>query len=95
MPTKPNKTADHLLSPAFSERKKIEATTREEGIELFKQNEIKKEGLGTILFKKNWHQGIVGLVASKVKDITTSPTIAFAYQNQESKLLKGANARKV
>ena len=26
MPTKPNKTADHLLSPTFSERKKIEAT---------------------------------------------------------------------
>ncbi len=71
-------------------RKKIEATTREEGIELFKKNEIKKEGLGTILFKKNWHQGIVGLVASKVKDMTTSPTIAFAYQNQESKLLKGS-----
>ena len=46
--------------------------------------------MGTILFKKNWHQGIVGLVASKVKDLTTSPTIAFAYQNKETKLLKGS-----
>ena len=78
------------LEELNKKRKEIEITTKEEGISLVNQSEINKKGLGTILFKKHWHQGVIGLVANKVKDMTTSPTIAFAYQNQESKLLKGS-----
>jgi single-stranded-DNA-specific exonuclease len=71
-------------------RKKIETVTREEGINLIVDEEISSKGLGIILFKENWHQGVVGLVANKVKDLTTKPTIAFAYQNKDLKLLKGS-----
>ncbi|VAW37462.1 Single-stranded-DNA-specific exonuclease RecJ, partial [hydrothermal vent metagenome] len=42
------------------------------------------------LFHKNWHQGVVGLLASKVKEFTHRPVIAFAQENAESEWLKGS-----
>lgn len=42
------------------------------------------------LFDNNWHQGIVGLVASKVKDAVHRPVFAFAPESEGSELLKGS-----
>ena len=39
---------------------------------------LSEQVLGHCLFRGNWHQGIVGLVASRIKDVTGKPTIAFA-----------------
>src|SRR3546814_1142283 len=41
------------------------------------------------VFQDDWHEGVVGLVASKVKDKLHRPTIAFA-RAQEGGLLKGS-----
>ncbi len=40
------------------------------------------------LFEEDWHQGVVGLVASRVKEKTHRPVIAFA--RDEKNLLKGS-----
>ena len=45
-------------------------------------------GLG--LFDPGWHQGVVGLVASRIKDAVHRPVIAFAPENEGSSLLKGS-----
>jgi single-stranded-DNA-specific exonuclease len=42
------------------------------------------------LFDASWHQGIVGLVASRVKDALHRPVIAFAPEAAGSDLLKGS-----
>jgi single-stranded-DNA-specific exonuclease len=42
------------------------------------------------LFDESWHQGIVGLVASRVKDAVHRPVIAFAPEGEGSTLLKGS-----
>ncbi len=42
------------------------------------------------LFDASWHQGIVGLVASRVKDAVHRPVIAFAPEDKGSTLLKGS-----
>ncbi len=42
------------------------------------------------LYHKNWHQGVVGLLASKVKEFTHRPVIAFAKENSQSVWLKGS-----
>ena len=34
------------------------------------------------IYDKNWHQGLVGLVASRLKDHCNRPVIAFAEENQ-------------
>lgn len=42
------------------------------------------------LFDAGWHQGIVGLVASKVKDAVHRPVIAFAPESPGASVLKGS-----
>lgn len=42
------------------------------------------------LFDESWHQGIVGLVASRVKDAVHRPVIAFAPESEGARLLKGS-----
>jgi single-stranded-DNA-specific exonuclease len=42
------------------------------------------------LFDENWHQGIVGLLASRVKDAVHRPVIAFAPEAEGADVLKGS-----
>ena len=42
------------------------------------------------LFDRSWHQGIVGLVASKVKDAVHRPVFAFAPESAGAGVLKGS-----
>lgn len=42
------------------------------------------------LHDERWHQGIVGLVASRIKDATHRPVIAFAPEEEGSPRLKGS-----
>jgi len=42
------------------------------------------------LFDEDWHQGVVGLVASRVKDRVHRPVVAFAPEQSGSSLLKGS-----
>jgi single-stranded-DNA-specific exonuclease len=46
--------------------------------------------LSMCLHDSSWHQGIVGLVASKVKDRIHRPVIVFAPENADSDILKGS-----
>lgn len=48
--------------------------------------------MGICLYDESWHQGVVGLVASRVKDKLNRPTIAFAKADEHT--LK-ASARSV
>ena len=51
-------------------------------------------GLGSqkalVLFDPQWHQGVVGLIAGRVKDQSHRPTLAFAPAEPDSDLLKGS-----
>jgi len=53
-------------------------------------DKIKKLPQGICLYHKDWHQGVVGLLASKVKEKTNRPVIAFAPENDTSSILKGS-----
>ena len=67
------------------ERREIEAQMREEALLLVEDSEAD----GVCVFQDGWHEGVVGLVASKVKDRLHRPTIAFA-RAQEHGVLKGS-----
>jgi single-stranded-DNA-specific exonuclease len=45
---------------------------------------------GLCLFDPGWHQGIVGLVASRIKDAVHRPVLAFAPEAAGSDVLKGS-----
>ena len=42
------------------------------------------------LFDDCWHQGVVGLVASRIKDAVHRPVVAFAPESEGADLLKGS-----
>lgn len=44
--------------------------------------------LGICLFDKTWHQGVIGILASRIKDKTHRPVIIFAKDNEE--VIKGS-----
>lgn len=45
---------------------------------------------GLCLFDPDWHQGIVGLVASRIKDTVHRPVVAFAPEAEGAEVLKGS-----
>jgi single-stranded-DNA-specific exonuclease len=45
---------------------------------------------GLVLFDETWHQGVVGLVASRIKENYWRPTIAFAPADDDGVLLRGS-----
>jgi single-stranded-DNA-specific exonuclease len=67
-----------MQAQAFTELKKLRQL----------DEQIDKLPLGVCLFDENWHQGVIGLLASRVKDHVHRPTIIFAVSNDQE--LKGS-----
>jgi len=76
------------------ERRSIEVNMREEGLEILEKININDIDLpwGICLFDSNWHQGVVGLLASRIKDHLHRPAIIFAEAGgeKEKKEYKGS-----
>ena len=51
---------------------------------------VDPRGAGVCLFDPDWHPGVVGLVASKMKDALHRPVIAFAPAEPDSLQLRGS-----
>ena len=70
------------------ERRSIEADMRDQAFAIVDKLDDRNLPSCVCLYDKSWHQGIVGLVASRVKDRCHRPVIAFA--REEAGLLKGS-----
>jgi single-stranded-DNA-specific exonuclease len=69
------------LTRLNDERREIEQRMQSEAIGLaaaVRFDESGSETLGVCLFDEGWHQGVVGLVAGRLKDRLHRPVIAFA-----------------
>jgi single-stranded-DNA-specific exonuclease len=68
------------LSTLNAERREIEQRMQAEALELASAQRLTEQGeaLGVCLFDESWHQGVVGLVAGRIKDRLHRPVIAFA-----------------
>lgn len=69
------------------ERRDIEAQMRDEAIAMV--DRLDASAVGLALFDPTWHEGVVGLVASRIKDKLHRPTFAFA-RAKEAGMLKGS-----
>jgi single-stranded-DNA-specific exonuclease len=79
----------HELDALNRERRDIEANMQAEALAGLDQLSVDgKEQWGLSLFQEGWHQGIVGLVAARIRERVHRPVIAFA-EAQEG-LLKGS-----
>ncbi|MBI2382627.1 MAG: single-stranded-DNA-specific exonuclease RecJ [Gammaproteobacteria bacterium] len=69
------------------ERREIEAQMRDEAMDMVAG--LDSAAVGVSLFDASWHEGVVGLVASRVKERLHRPAIAFA-RAHEAGMLKGS-----
>jgi single-stranded-DNA-specific exonuclease len=69
-----------LLAKLNDERREIEQRMQLEAVELADnlRHGDSADSLGICLFDASWHQGVVGLVAGRIKDRLHRPVIAFA-----------------
>jgi single-stranded-DNA-specific exonuclease len=69
-----------LLAQLNEERRDIEQRMQLEAVGLAEElrDSEAAESLGICLFDVSWHQGVVGLVAGRIKDRLHRPVIAFA-----------------
>ena len=62
------------------ERREIEADMKTQAMEYVQQVHVQEEHLplGLCLFEPDWHQGVIGILASRIKERFHRPVIAFA-----------------
>jgi single-stranded-DNA-specific exonuclease len=62
------------------ERRAIESQMQQQALGVIEMQHLERSTLpaGLCLFDESWHQGVVGLVASRIKDKVHRPVIAFA-----------------
>ncbi|MCL1076945.1 single-stranded-DNA-specific exonuclease RecJ [Parashewanella spongiae] len=82
------------------ERREIEAGMQHEALAKLKQLNINDDNLpqGLVVYQQDWHQGVIGILASRIKDKYHRPVIAFAQaENGEIKgsarSIKGVHMR--
>ncbi|MFP4611382.1 MAG: single-stranded-DNA-specific exonuclease RecJ [Thiohalophilus sp.] len=62
------------------ERRGVEANMKQDALKLLDNMQLDEQNLphGLCLFDENWHEGVVGILASRVKEQVHRPVIAFA-----------------
>ncbi len=69
----------YYLDELNRERRNIEKSMRGEAIGLIDALSLEGEkSAGICLYRSNWHEGVVGIIASRIKERTYRPAIAFA-----------------
>lgn len=77
------------LSELNQERRKIEAGMQKTALQILQTLDLEGQlPTGLCLYDPQWHQGIVGILASRIKDRTHLPTIIFTKVNDQE--LKGS-----
>jgi len=74
------------LDQINQDRRAIEQTMREQAMSLL--CEVKPERRTLVVHDSGWHHGVIGLVASRMKDLHHRPCIALAPENDE--ILRGS-----
>lgn len=77
------------LDALNKERQIIESGMRDQALVALKKIQIEQNlPTGLCLYDKDWHQGVIGILASRLKDSLHRPVIAFAYHKENE--LKGS-----
>lgn len=81
------------LNELNQERKGIEQEMQQQALDLLARLQFDDEELpyGLSLYEPEWHQGVIGILASRIKERTHRPVIAFA-QGDEGELKGSARS---
>jgi single-stranded-DNA-specific exonuclease len=72
------------------ERREIEGSMQQEAVKALEGVDLEESALpfGLVLYQADYHQGVIGILAGRIKDKYYRPTIAFAHQDDDT--LKGS-----
>jgi len=70
-----------LINVNNNTRKDLDKQITAEALEIIETNEGIKNGNSTVLYKPDWHKGVVGIVASRVIEKYYKPTIILTESN--------------
>ncbi len=78
------------LDALNAERRDLEADMQQEALKTLETLSFNETELpwGIALYQEDWHQGVIGILASRIKDRYHRPVIAFAKANDEQ--IKGS-----
>ncbi len=69
------------LDNANIERKAYDESITNEALEMLEEDENYKHAKSTVLYKEDWHKGVIGIVASRCTDHYYRPTIILTRSN--------------
>jgi len=70
-----------ILQKHNTARKEVDMTITQEAIDLIDNDEIQKAKKSTVLYKKDWHKGVIGIVASRLMQRFYRPTVILTSSN--------------
>ncbi|WP_166422228.1 single-stranded-DNA-specific exonuclease RecJ [Paraglaciecola sp. 20A4] len=72
------------------ERREIEQSMQQEAVAALENLQLSEEDMphGLVLYQADFHQGVIGILAGRIKEKYFRPTIAFAHQDDA--ILKGS-----
>lgn len=77
------RTISHELEAMNNERREIEKDMHRQAARALDNLSIEQElPLGVCLYEESWHQGVLGILAARIKDKFHRPVIAFAAANE-------------
>ena len=79
------------LNDLNEERKQIEQEMQKQALDVLKSNKFENvdaHQFGIVLYDADWHQGVIGIVAARLKEKFHRPVIVFAQTNETE--LKGS-----
>ncbi|SDK56108.1 single-stranded-DNA-specific exonuclease RecJ [Natronincola ferrireducens] len=74
-----------MLDEENYNRQQVEAEILDEAIKMIEENPKYREEKVLVLYKENWHHGVIGIVASRIVEKYYKPTIILAIENDTAK----------
>jgi len=79
----------HMLVSFNEQRRDIQSSIQVEALkQVSSSRDPSKNIRANVLYHSDWHEGVIGIIASRIKDLTHRPTIVFTDENES--LLKGS-----
>ena len=73
-----------VINDKNTERRNFDTNITREALEMIQQNPLHSTSKSTVLFKKDWHKGVIGIVASRCIDVHYRPTIILTQSNNKA-----------
>lgn len=70
-----------ILQKHNTERKEVDMNITQEAIDIISNSEVRQAKKSTVLYKKDWHKGVIGIVASRLMQRFYRPTLILTNSN--------------